>query len=171
VLVSRFAMHESMMTEKLARKGVKVPSDYEPDALHGFTVAQAMMRHPLTVAPDLVVSALAARMVGQEARWNTARLFPIIGKGGELLGIISRADVLAAVQVAPDSTVIECGVEEPVVAYPDESLSDAADRMILHDVGRLPVVARDGRGFLGLISRREILQARQHRLEAERREG
>ena len=172
VLVSRLAMHESMMTEKLSRKGVKVPSDYEPDVLHSFTVGQAMLRKPLTVAPMVTVSALADRMVGSEPKWNTARLFPIVGEDGVLLGIIGRADVLAAVQVAPDSTVLEAGEERPVVAHPEETLADAADRMILHDVGRLPVVSRDGSHRLcGLVSRREVLQARQHRLDAEKREA
>jgi len=172
VLVSRLAMHESMMTEKLSRKGVKVPSDYEPDVLHAFTVGDAMLRQPLTVPPSTTVSRLAERMVGSEARWNTARLFPIVSDGGILLGVISRADVLAAVQVAPESTVLEAGVERPVVAHPEETLADAADRMILHDIGRLPVVSRDGSPRLcGLVSRREVLQARQHRLDAERRES
>lgn len=172
VLVSRLAMHESMMTEKLSRKGVKVPSDYEPDVLHGFTVGQAMIHKPLTVSPGLTVSELANRMVGSEVKWNTARLFPIVNDKGSLLGIISRADVLAAVQAAPESTVLEAGVEHPIVAHPEETLSEAADRMILHDVGRLPVVSRDGSQELrGLVSRREVLQARQHRLDAERREA
>ncbi len=171
VLVSRLAMHESMMTEKLARKGVKVPSDYEPDVLHGFTVAQAMLRHPLTLSPSETVSALAERIAGTAPGWSTARLFPITDEAGVLLGVISRADVLAAVQAAPAATVLEAGVERPVVAHPHESLAEAADRMILHDIGRLPVVAPHGPPLLrGLLTRREILQARQHRLDAERRE-
>jgi chloride channel protein, CIC family len=172
VLVSRLAMHESMMTEKLARKGVKVPTDYEPDVLHGFTVAEAMLRTPLTVTADTTVSRLAERMVGTEARWSTARLFPIVDDEGVLLGVISRADVLAAVQAAPEATVLEAGVEQPVVAHPHDSLSEAADRMIRHEIGRLPVVAHEGPPVLcGLVSRREILQARQHRLDAERRDS
>ncbi|MCW1912185.1 chloride channel protein [Luteolibacter sp. GHJ8] len=170
VLVSRLAMHESMMTEKLARKGVKVPSDYEPDILHGFTVEEAMLKQPLTISRTITVSRLAERISGTEEPWSTARLFPIVDEAGILLGVISRADVLAAVQVAPDSSVLEAVVERPVVAHPHESLSDAADRMIHHEIGRLPVVAAEGPSVLyGLLSRREILQARQHRIEAEKR--
>ena len=172
VLVSRLAMRETMMTEKLARKGVRVPSDYEPDLLHGFTVGEAMLRQPLTVSRAVTVAELAERMAGTEARWSIARLIPITDENGILAGVISRADVLAAMQAAPHSTVLEAGVEEPVVAHPDESLAEAADRMILHGIGRLPVVSRGGEPeLLGLLSRREILQARQHRLDAERREA
>ncbi|HEY1121217.1 MAG TPA: chloride channel protein [Haloferula sp.] len=170
VLVSRLAMRESMMTEKLARKGIRVPADYEPDALLGIPVTDAMLREPLTVSPSISVAELAARMVGNEPRWNTARLLPITDESGILLGVISRADVLAAVQTAPDTSVLNAGVERPVVIHPSDTLAEAADQMILHGVGRLPVVARDGEPrLLGLVSRREILLARRHRLEAERR--
>jgi predicted transcriptional regulator len=78
-------------------------------------------------------------MVGNEPRWNTARLLPITDDRGFLLGVISRADVLAAVQAAPDASVLDAGVERPVVIHPDDTLAEAADRMILHGVGRLPV--------------------------------
>ncbi len=170
VLVSRMAMRESMMTEKLARKGVRVPADYEPDALLGMAVSDTMIRQPLTVSPATSVAELAARMVGNEPRWNTARLLPIIDGGGLLLGVISRADVLAALQTEPDASVLDAGVERPVVVHPDDTLAEAADRMILHAVGRLPVVERgEEPRLLGLVSRREILLARKHRLDAERR--
>jgi len=62
------------------------------------------------------------------------------------------------------------GVEQPVVIHADDTLAEAADRMILHGVGRLPVVERgDEPRLLGLVSRREVLLARKHRLDAERR--
>ncbi|MCW1883513.1 chloride channel protein [Luteolibacter flavescens] len=170
VLVSRIAMRETMMTEKLARRGVRVPADYEPDALLGISVADVMLREPLTISPTTSVTDLAARMIGKEDRWNAARLIPITDESGHLLGIISRADVLAAVQAAPDASVLDAGIESPVVIHPDESLAEAADRMILHGVGRLPVVERgDTPRLVGLVSRREVLLARKHRLDAERR--
>ncbi|MEO5712935.1 MAG: chloride channel protein [Luteolibacter sp.] len=170
VLVSRFCMHESMMTEKLARKGVRVPTDYEPDILSGLTVSKSMLAHPKTVPPDMTVSALAERIAGGNPGWNAVRLFPIIDEHQVLLGVISRADVLAAVEAAPDSTVLDAGVGRPITIHADETLADAADRMILHSVGRLPVVDRSSPPRLcGLVSRREVLQARQHRLDAEKR--
>lgn len=170
VLVSRVCMHESMMTEKLARKGVRVPADYELDALHGLTVASAMLVTPKTVPPEMTVSALAARIVGSDPVWNAARLFPVVDENESLLGVVSRADVLAAVSGSPDSTVLDAGVGNPVTIYADETLAEAADRMILHSIGRLPVIDRSHPPrLLGLVSRREILQARQHRLDAEKR--
>src|SRR5205085_8910149 len=37
-LVATVLLHESLMTEKLARRGLKVQSDYEVDVLHTLTV-------------------------------------------------------------------------------------------------------------------------------------
>ncbi|GAA5117706.1 chloride channel protein [Luteolibacter yonseiensis] len=170
VLVSRICMHESMMTEKLARKGVRVPVDYEPDVLHGLHVGEVMLAEPKTVPPDMMVSALAERIVSTDPLWNAARLFPIVDDGKVLLGVVSRADILAAVNEVPQSTVLEAGVTEVITIHATASLSEAADRMILRSVGRLPVVdEEDPPRLRGLISRREILQARQHRLDAEKR--
>jgi len=170
VLVSRACMHETMMTEKLARKGVRVPADYEPDVLASHTVGPAMREDPLTVPPEMTVAALAEMISGNDARWTAARLFPIVSEGGVLLGVVSRADVLAGMETAPESTVMDAGQGRPVTVHPDETLAEAADRMIQHSVGRLPVVDRSIPPRLqGLISRRELLQARVHRLEAEKR--
>lgn len=66
--------------------------------------------------------------------------------------------------------MLEAGTSEAITIHAGASLSDAADTMILHSVGRLPVVdGGEPPRLRGLVSRREILQARQHRLDAEKR--
>lgn len=171
VLVSRLAMKESIMTEGLARKGIRVPQDYEPDPLEAAAVGQVMHRDPLTVPPDLPVAELARRMTGDEPPWNQARFWPIVGGENVLLGVIARADVLAALREMPDARVLEAGVAAPVVVHPDDTLAQAADHMVIHGVGRLPVIEKDSRRLLGWIGRREILLVRRSRIEAEQREG
>lgn len=170
VLVSRFCMRESMMTEKLSRKGVRVPTDYEPDILCGLMVSTAMLSRPKTVPPDMTVSALEERLVGSDPIWNAARLFPITGKDEVLLGVVSRADVLAAAGTAPEATVLDAGTSHPITIHADDTLAEAADRMILHSIGRLPVVDRSVPPRLcGMVSRREILHTRRYGIEAETR--
>ena len=169
VLVSRLLMKESIMTEKMAQKGVKVPEDYEPDPLLAHPVSSAMVHDPLTIPPHMLVRELADLITGEEQRWHLARLFPIV-ENSVLLGVISRADVLAAMQAAPETTVMEAGVSQPFTIHADDSLAEAADRMVVHEIGRLPVVDRSTPPvFQGIISRREILQARLHRLKDEAR--
>ena len=87
-----------------------------------------------------------------------------------MLGVVSRADVLAVAGTASEATVLDAGVSRPITIHADDTLAEAADRMILHSIGRLPVVDRSVPPRLcGLVSRREILHARQHGIDAETR--
>ena len=59
------------------------------------------------------------------------------------------------------ATVQEAGTTKLVVAYPDELVSEAAAKLLRHDVGRLPVVDRaDERKVVGYLGRAGILAAR-----------
>lgn len=164
VLVSRVLMRETIMTEKLSRRGVRIPSDYEPDFLHGRHVDSVMEREPLTVRPLETVAALAGRLATPGSPWHDVRLVPVTEADGTLVAVISRADLFAALEAAPESTVLEAGVRHPVSIHPDDDLATAADRMIFHGIGRLPVVDRSpAPKLLGLLTRRSILEARRHR--------
>lgn len=163
VLISRVLMRETIMTEKLARRGVRIPSDYEPDFLHALHVDAVMEREPLTAAPQHTVAELAERLGTPGSPWHDVRLIPITAADGTLLGIITRADLFAALEVAPRSSVLDAGVTSPVTIHPEEPLSEAADRMIRNGIGRLPVVDRsDTPKLIGLVTRRAILEARRH---------
>lgn len=169
VLVSRLLMRETIMTEKLARRGVRVPSDYEPDFLHGVQVGKVMEKQPLTVAPEELVSHVAACLGTPGSPWHDVRLIPVVDADGGLRAVISRADLFAALAAAPESTVMDAGVLQPVTVHADDFLSDAVERMILHGIGRLPVTDRSSPPRLvGLLTRRAILDAKQRQLEMER---
>lgn len=168
VLVSKWLMKESIMTEKLSRSGVRVPGDYEPDPLHAGVVADLMIREPLTLKSEVTIHELAALISDGASRWSRARLFPIVDEQAILLGVISRADIFAAIQESPESLALDLAIQHPITIHTDDTLADAADRMILHEIGRLPVVDRSHPPRLcGIISRREILEARRKRIEEE----
>jgi CIC family chloride channel protein len=55
------------------------------------------------------------------------------------------------------------------VVFDDNTLRDAADHMVLEQVGRLPVVTRDApRRVVGIVSRSDLLAAHAPRLRASR---
>lgn len=169
VLVSRVLMRETIMTEKLARRGLRIPSDYEPDFLHALHVDQVMETQPLTASPQETIADLATRLGTPGSPWHDIRLIPIVSPEDVLLAVISRADLFAALEAAPGSTLLDAGVLRPVTIHPDAPLSEAVDLMIQHGIGRLPVVDRSPTPRLvGLLTRRAILEARRHQLEANR---
>lgn len=63
---------------------------------------------------------------------------------GELVGNITRGDVVRAFERSgdPSVTVLDVGSTNLILADEDETSHDAIARMLRHDVGRLPVVDR-----------------------------
>lgn len=88
---------------------------------------------------------------------------------GKLTGIITRSDLVRALEKAPDGcTVVEAGTQDLIVAFPDAILHEAVTRMVRHDIGRLPIVQRDNpRMIVGYLGRASVMTARLRRHEEE----
>src|SRR6201993_1811385 len=164
-----FMPRSSIMTEKLARRGLRVHQEYETDALSQVSVAETMEKDAPVIAAGTKVGELAERIARHDpavARYETL----LIQDDGKLVGIVTRGDILRALD--KDSTgmlaVEEAGSTNLVVTYPDELVSEAAAKMLHREVGRLPVVDRgDERKVLGYLGRSAIMAARTRRLRDE----
>jgi CBS-domain-containing membrane protein len=68
---------------------------------------------------------------------------------------------------APDGrTVGDLIRRPPKVVYDDNTLRDAADHMVNHDIGRLPVMARaEPSKLVGILTRADVLGAHRRRLD------
>lgn len=96
--------------------------------------------------------------------------FPIVDEHGRLSGIITRGDLLRALETTSGESLSVCqaGTQTLVVTYPDEMLHDALHKLLAHDIGRLPVVKREApQQLVGYLSRGAILRARQSKLHEE----
>lgn len=128
-----------------------------------------METHPLTVAADEMISDVASRLGTPESPWHDVRLIPVTDTDGSLLAVISRADIFAALAAAPETSVLDAGVRQPITVHADDLLSEAVDRMILHGIGRLPVTDRSSTPrLIGLLTRRAILDAKHCHQQLER---
>lgn len=156
-LVSALLMRNTIMTEKLARRGVRVPAEYAADFLDMISVAGGCTTDVVTVRADQPLSAL--RSIGA-----THQGFPVLDSDGNLMGMVTRRDFLDPQY--PDSTPIGALVRRPpLVTFLDNSLREAADQMVRADVGRLAVVAReDPRRLVGILTRSDLLRAHERRL-------
>jgi H+/Cl- antiporter ClcA len=165
-----FMPSSSIMTEKLARRGLRVHQDYEADALTQVTVAETMEKDPPTIAADTKVGVLAERIAQHDPAVVRRQALLILDKTDNLVGIITRGDVLRALDKDPSGamTVQEAGKTHLVVTYPDELVSEAAAKLLRFDIGRLPVVDRtDERKVVGYLGRAAILAARLRRFNDE----
>ncbi len=160
----------SIMTEKLARRGLHIHQDYEPDVLQQVTVGETMSKDFDVVPPEMRVAELTERITKHDPTVTRHQGVFIVDTSGNLVGIITRADIMRALEKdsSGNMSVQEAGSRSLVVTYPDEVLYDAAARMLRANVGRLPVVKRDDpKQVVGYLGRSGIMAARLRRLEEE----
>jgi H+/Cl- antiporter ClcA len=156
-LVSSLLMRNSIMTEKLARRGVRVPAEYSADFLDTLRVGDACSHAVVSIGSEEPIAVLRAHRSSHQG-------FPVLAPDGSLVGVITRRDFLDASR--PDATRAgELVSRPPVVVFDDSSLREAADHMVRESVGRLPVVARgDPRRVIGFLTRSDLLRAHERRL-------
>ena len=162
-LVSGLMMRNTIMTEKIARRGVRVPAEYSADFLERISVGEACSRKVISLRASQRMAAVRGWL---EAESAVARHqgFPVLGDEGQLLGVVTRRDLLAA-GLADDVTVGDLLRRPPLVVREDHSLRDAADHMVEADVGRLVVVGGEGgQQVVGIITRGDLLAAHARRL-------
>ncbi len=173
VIADMIAIHylpSSIMTEKLRRRGLHVPEEYEAGVLKVVRVSEVMRKDVQPIPPEMIVGDLAERMSRGEPSFNLTQGLPIIGKDGQLVGVVTQGDLLRALEADPTgrATVLEVAARNLVVAYADESAFDALFRMLQNDIGRLPVVSRENsKEMIGYLNRSSILGAWTRQMEEE----
>lgn len=173
VIADAIAVHyakNSIMTEKLARRGLRIHQDYEPNVFQQVTVGETMAKDFDVVPATMRVAELGERIAKHDAAVTHHQGVFVVDAEGRLAGIITRSDIMHALEKDPlgTMTVLEAGSPNPVVTYPNEVLYDAAARMLRANVGRLPVCSWEEPGRpVGYLGRSQVMAARLRRLEEE----
>jgi CIC family chloride channel protein len=165
-----FMPNTSIMTEKLARRGLHVHQDYEADVLSQSRVADTMEHEFPAISSDTTVSALAERVARHDPEIARHQALLILDHAGKLSGIITRGDLFRALSQDASGaiTVQEAGSTHLIVTHPDELVSEAATKMLRYDIGRLPVVDRaDHNKIVGYLDRSGVMAAHLRRFHDE----
>ncbi|MGB7727690.1 MAG: CBS domain-containing protein [Candidatus Acidiferrum sp.] len=160
----------SIMTEKLARRGLRIHTDYETDVLQQVSVGEMMDRDLPVISSDISVRELAERIARRDPAVTKHQGLLILDANENLEGIITRSDILRALEKDGEGnmSVLDAGTSDVLVTYPDELLHDAAAKMLRRNIGRLPVVERpESRRVVGYLGRQGIMAARIRRLDDE----
>lgn len=158
----------SIMTEKLRRRGMRIHQEYEVDVLQHTLVHETMDRVPPTIPASLSLSQLADRIGSGDPEIGRHQGMLVLDAEGKLAGLITRGDVLRALEQNPRATVLDACSRNVVVTYPDETLHEASEKMLRYNVGRLPVVDRaDERCVVGYLGRPGIMAARLRKIDDE----
>ncbi len=160
-------MKRSILTERIARRGLHLSREYSVDPFLGSRVADIMIRNVETLPASMKVGDAIDFFSAEVHRHKS---YPVIDAEGGVRGMISRADAL---NWAEDPDVQKQMVGEVLDAagllkgYDDEIVAALADRMIAHDVARVPILSRATGKLVGLVARRDLLKVRARLLQQE----
>lgn len=161
-LVASALLDDTIMTEKLTRRGFRVQASYGIDALAGATVAEVMARDVETLTEHSTMAEARARI-----ERGPHGSYPIVDDAGRCVGIVAREDLLTRVH-GPTTTLEEVSSSDVVTVRPDDTVLDALKLILDEEVGHLPVV--DDEKLVGLVTRTDVLRARTRQLQLEHRQ-
>ncbi|MET9365142.1 chloride channel protein [Streptomyces sp. NPDC006632] len=169
-LLSVIVLKRSVLTEKLARRGMHLTREYSVDPLEVHLVRQLETPLRLTLEAGRTVGEAARTLHGAYEAGDpdgllAQRLYPVLD-GDTLAGVVTRHQL---VHGADDDGTLLADVARPAVtAFEDETLRTLANRMAEHDITRILIVGRGEHPRLeGLVSLRQLLHARRVDLHEE----
>lgn len=162
-IVARHLLHDSLMTEKLSRRGLRVPSDYQADVLGAVTVGEVMTTDVAVLRDSMTVgeASLAFGRGGHGA-------YPVVDERGRCVGIIARGDLLHG-DLDDDARLGDAARRDVVTVEPTDTAVVALQRMLDEEVEHLPILD-DDRRVIGICTRTDILSARRRHFALDRRQ-
>lgn len=156
-LISCLCMRHSIMTEKLARRGTPISTEYSADFLGQMQARDWASREVFVLYSDDSLEFVRSKILGKEA--NTHQGFPVLNREDNLVGVVTRRDLFN--ENFYDHQLLESIVKRPpVVIFEDNSLRETIHKMVEEKVGRLVLVSRQAPlKVIGIISRSDILSA------------
>lgn len=123
--------------------------------LSSLTVGEAKSPVPATIPWRMTLA--EARTIFQEHALDGA---PVTNSTGELVGILTQADLREVPPDAWTTTLVSAAMnEEPVSAFPTQTLDVALEDLATHRVRWLPVIAdRDDREVVGVVTAADIVR-------------
>ncbi len=166
--VSYFIMENTIMTEKIARRGVKTPHSYEPDILDKITVGQSLKDDGIIIGEENTIGEVRD-WLDKESDYRS-NYFIISSQSGEYKGLLSSSNLYSH-HHQENKKVISLVKRHDIFISHDQSLRQAVDKMAKENVDVLPVISGENKNIIGVLSYRDILGSYKHGVdEHERKE-
>lgn len=151
-LVSFFLMENTIMTEKIARRGVYTPDSYEPDLLQVLTVADVNNEVGETLKSNSTIAETRVWLTGN----NITQSFFIVTKNdGSYAGMVSLTDIYNH-SISAELTISNITKASKQAVRSNDPLKRVVEIMAEESAEVLPVIAA-GNTIAGQISYKEIL--------------
>lgn len=160
-LVSFFLMENTIMTEKIARRGVRTPHSYEPDILDKLTVQQVIEDDGAVLSFNATINEVREWL--QKNKNQSRNYFIVANDDGSFEGIISSSN-LFSMHHATDLKIGSLIKRKPFAITAADTLKTAVEMMAKENLDVLPVISSSNK-ITGIISYRNILSAYKHGIE------
>ncbi len=165
--ITVFTLPRSILTEKVARRGVHVAREYSVDPLEVIPVGAVMHTDLVMVPAGASVEEVARQTPELSSKYVG---YTLVGDGGELAGFVTKEEIVAFLAEGndPSRPIREVATVPPVRLYPDHPCRVGARYLAEHDLQGLPVVDPGDPGtVVGLFSRESLFEARVQALQEE----
>jgi H+/Cl- antiporter ClcA len=161
-LVSFFLMENTIMTEKIARRGVRTPHSYEPDILDKLTVQHVIEDDGAVLSANATINEVREWL--QKNKNQTRNYFIVVNDDGSFQGIISSSN-LFSMHHATDSKIGSLIKRRPFAITASDTLKTAVEMMAKENLDVLPVISPESNKVSGILSYKNVLSAYKHSLE------
>ena len=163
-LVSFFLMENTIMTEKIARRGVFTPDSYEADLLAKLAVEQAMSSDALVLSGESTIREVKDWLKVNNSRAND---FAVLDSEGKLIGTTGRNDIFMP-GADPETRLSDIVKPGYLSVKSGDTLRKAVELMARQTTEILPVLSANGK-IAGVLSYRDILSVYKDQIDENER--
>lgn len=160
--VSYFIMENTIMTEKMARRGVSTPQSYEPDTLENLKVEQVLDDSGIIIGEENTIQEVREWLSNEED--YQPDYFVVSNIAGEYKGILSTSKLLSKNNVQ-ENQVGTLTTHSNIHIKSKDTLRTAVETMARQNIDVLPVISNKGKEIIGVLSYRDILATYKYTLE------
>jgi chloride channel protein, CIC family len=164
-MVSFFLMKNTIMTEKIARRGVRTPHSYEPDILDKLTVKEVVEEEGTVLSANATIEEVREWL--RKNKEEQRNYFVVVNEEGSFKGIISFSNLFSMHH--PVDMEVGALIKRPFFAVTTtDSLKTAVELMAKENLDVLPVLSQSSNKVAGILSYANVLSAYKHGVEEHR---
>lgn len=156
--VTVLIMKRSILTEKIARRGLDIFREYGVDPLEKIQVKAIMTSEIVSIPQNISIEKVLLDFFSGTTKH---RGYPVVDENQKLVGVLTSSDLLKIyTKEATESLEAIDLIKRPAITIsPYDSCRLAAELMARHQIGRLPVIDHTMK-MVGIITRSDLLKPR-----------
>lgn len=152
--ISYFIMENTIMTEKIARRGVKTPHAYEPDVLEKLTVEQVLTDNGMVISEENSIREVREWLIREQ---NFKSNYFIISSNERVYkGILSSSNLFSN-HHSQENLIGTLIKHNGIYIGLNDTLLTAVETMAKENIDVLPVVSKENTKIIGILSYRDII--------------